>query len=91
MFWDAEYGSVTNLQANDTIVLASQGVVQNLSDARLMALVGDAYEQFNDPQTLADQIISEAKSANALSPAATEDITCIVFYVQGESSTPCRW
>ena len=91
MFWDAEYGSVTNLQANDTIVLASQGVVQNLSDARLMALVGDAYEQFNDPQTLADQIISEAKSANALSPAAIEDITCIVSYVQGESSTPCRW
>jgi serine/threonine protein phosphatase PrpC len=69
------------LEKNDTLVVCSDGVHDNLTDNQLATIVSDAYVAYSSPTTLAENIVNAAIEKASTPGGKPDDITAVVGYV----------
>ena len=81
VFRQSKFGTIKDLRVNDTIIMASDGVTDNIGNAFLASLVSKAYKEFMSPQDLADEIVAEALTAAHQPRGKPDDTTVVVAYL----------
>jgi serine/threonine protein phosphatase PrpC len=81
VFHHCQFGSLKKMQENDTVLIVSDGVTDNLGDAVLAGLVSKAYDNQMSPQDLADAIVAESLTAAYKTGGKPDDTTATVAYL----------
>ena len=81
IFSVCDYGVVA-LEKHDTVVLCSDGVTDNLSEAMIAALVEKGYANNEiTPEDLAKDIVAESLVMSYTRTGKKDDTTCAVAYI----------
>ena len=80
IFEHSVYGRFTGLERGDTILVCSDGVIDNIGDVCVASLVKSAYDNKQSPDELCKHIVREALSA-AAKGGKPDDTTCVAGYV----------
>ena len=85
VFRDAEY-DVLSVKANDTIIVTSDGVIDNTTQGQIHACVSKVYEKWHSghptsPTELAQQLVDASISGAPRPGGKPDDTTCTVAYV----------
>jgi serine/threonine protein phosphatase PrpC len=81
VFQSCKYGKIPDMQAGDTVLVASDGVTDNIGNSYLRALVSKAYTHHMNPEDLCEEVVADAIS-NAYRPnGKPDDTTCAVGYL----------
>lgn len=81
IFKHAQYSRFSNLMKHDIVLVISDGVLDNLGEARLEILVGKAYQDHMAPLVLSQAIVSEAMAVAYESSGKPDDTTCAAAYL----------
>ena len=69
------------LQPNDTIIVASDGVFDNINTFMLQSAITQGYAQNLNPQSLAENLVKQAMDGASLPGGKPDDIIAAVGYV----------
>ena len=82
VFGPCRFNLFPDVRPDDTILVAGAAVVQNVGDARLAQLIGDAYRNArDDPVDIAQSLVEEACKYVEKYGGDPSDVTCAVGYV----------
>ena len=87
VFENCDYGTIpTNLEKDDTIIVCSDGVHDNLSPVQLGNLATEAYKWNEKPEVAAEKIVKKAIENASLPGGKPDDVTAVVAYVFEENT-----
>ena len=76
---------VIDIKRNDTVLIYSNGVLDNVGPAQLLKTVGDAYDGWHterkDPDDLARDIVNLALTGAGMSGGKPDDTSVVVGYI----------
>ena len=79
IFAEADFNAFNGVDKDDTILIVSDGVVDNMGEATISQHVSAAYKDGLSPEALAKSIVASALVAGySVKP---DDTTCVVGYV----------
>ena len=82
IFKPCEYGVIANIRLHDTIVMVSDGVIDNVGHGKIQSLVSDAYANWQtSPEDLAKDIVGVSLAGAHRRNGKPDDTTCVVAYV----------
>ena len=80
VFKDAGYTS-TKVRPNDTVIVYSDGVYDNLGQAEILNIIGDAYNAWAHERRSPGDVAAQIVKAALRSSTKPDDTTCVVAYI----------